>query len=131
MRRKVRDNIRDWFNETHLMRFINIFRDSMWPDGKPKTPGIPRTTEEKIRTRDEANRKLSSLVPGAYFLELDFRNSCLDTRIIDLAANVIGRSNARRGARRMFAVLQNRRLNQHIAYTIVDEVRIPPHVAGN
>ena len=43
--------------------------------------------------------------------------------ILDLAANMIGRSNARRGARRMFAVLQNRRLNQHIAYTIVDEVR--------
>ena len=36
---------------------------------------------------------------------------------------MIGRSNARRGARRIFAVLQNRRLNQHIAYTIVDEVR--------
>lgn len=42
--------------------------------------------------------------------------------ITDLAANMIGRSNARRGARRIFAVLQNRRLNQHIAYTIVDEV---------
>lgn len=41
----------------------------------------------------------------------------------DLAANMIGRTNARRGARRIFAVLQNRRLNQHIAYTIVDEVR--------
>lgn len=35
---------------------------------------------------------------------------------------MIGRSNARRGARRIFAVLQNRRLNQHIAYTVVDEV---------
>jgi len=42
---------------------------------------------------------------------------------IDLAANMIGRSNARRGARRIFAVLQNRRLNQHLAYTILDEVR--------
>jgi len=41
----------------------------------------------------------------------------------DLAANMIGRSNARRGARRIFAVLQNRRLNQHIVYTIIDEVR--------
>ena len=36
---------------------------------------------------------------------------------------MIGRSNARRGARRLFAVLQNRRLNQHLIYTIVDEVR--------
>jgi sorting nexin-25 len=37
---------------------------------------------------------------------------------------MIGRSNARRGARRIFAVLQNRRLNQHIAYTIIDEVSV-------
>jgi sorting nexin-25 len=37
---------------------------------------------------------------------------------------MIGRSNARRGARRIFAVLQNRRLNQHIAYTIIDEVNV-------
>jgi len=35
---------------------------------------------------------------------------------------MIGRTNARRGARRIFTVLQNRRLNHHIAYTIVDEV---------
>ena len=35
---------------------------------------------------------------------------------------MIGRSNARRGARRLFAVLQNRRLNQHLLYTIIDEV---------
>jgi hypothetical protein len=44
----------------------------------------------------------------------------------ELAANMIGRSNARRGARRIFAVLQNRRLNQHIAYTVVDEVGVEP-----
>ena len=34
----------------------------------------------------------------------------------------MGRSNARREARRIFAVLQNRRLNQHIVYTVLDEV---------
>lgn len=31
-----------------------------------KPPGVPRTAEEKLRTRDEANRKLSSLVPGMF-----------------------------------------------------------------
>lgn len=86
-----------------------------------KPAGIPRSTEEKIRTRDEANRKLSSLVPGmlillVYWYPLTF--------VQDLAANMIGRTNARRGARRIFAVLQNRRLNQHIAYTIIDEVSV-------
>ena len=50
------------------------------------------------------------------------------TFVQDLAANMIGRTNARRGARRIFAVLQNRRLNQHIAYTIIDEVSVStPH----
>lgn len=46
------------------------------------------------------------------------------TPILDLAANMIGRSNARRGARRIFAVMQNRRLNQHLVYTVVDEVSV-------
>ncbi|RXW22659.1 hypothetical protein EST38_g3159 [Candolleomyces aberdarensis] len=98
--KKVHDTIKDLLGESQLMKYINIFRDSLWPNGNLKGPTSPRTTDEKIKTRDDANRKLSALVP----------------------ANVIGRSNARRGARRMFAVLQNRRLNQHIAYTIVDEV---------
>ncbi|THH29068.1 hypothetical protein EUX98_g5128 [Antrodiella citrinella] len=100
--RKIRDTVKGLLDETHLMSYINIFRDSMWPMGQLKSAGVPRSAEEKLRTKDEANRKLSALMP-------------------DLAANMIGRSNARRGARRIFAVLQNRRLNQHLVYTIVDE----------
>lgn len=42
--------------------------------------------------------------------------------LIDVAASLIGRSNARQGARRLFAVLQNRRLNKHLIYSIIDEV---------
>lgn len=101
--RKIRENVRSFFEEIRIMPMINMFRDSLWPGGQHKPTSSPRTPEEKTRTRDEANRKLSALVP-------------------DLAANMIGRSNARRGARRIFAVLQNRRLNQHIAYTVVDEI---------
>ncbi|KAF8587012.1 hypothetical protein K439DRAFT_1631139 [Ramaria rubella] len=101
--RKLRDTVRAYLDESHLMRYLNVFRSSLWPKGQLRPSSVPRTTEEKARTRDEANRKLSALIP-------------------DLAANMIGRSNARRGARRIFAVLQNRRLNQHIVYTVVDEV---------
>ncbi|KAG6907271.1 hypothetical protein DXG01_009645 [Tephrocybe rancida] len=100
---KIRDYVKSYLEEPRLLTFIKMFRDGLWPGGKLKPSSTPRSYEEKLATRDEANRKLSSLVP-------------------DLAANMIGRTNARRGARRMFAVLQNRRLNQHIAYTIVDEV---------
>ncbi|KAI0345241.1 hypothetical protein BDW22DRAFT_1354143 [Trametopsis cervina] len=101
--RKLRDTVKSMLDESHLMSYINIFRGALWEGGKLKTGGTPRTAEEKLRTRDDANRKLSALIP-------------------DLGANMIGRSNARRGSRRLFAVLQNRRLNQHLMYTIVDEV---------
>ncbi|KAF8846095.1 PhoX domain-containing protein [Paxillus ammoniavirescens] len=101
--RKIRQSMKSLFEESRILPLLAMLRDNLWPGGKLKTPSQPRTAEEKHRSRDEANRKLSALVP-------------------DLAANMIGRSNARRGARRIFAVLQNRRLNQHIAYTIVDEL---------
>ncbi|KAF8346965.1 PhoX domain-containing protein [Amanita rubescens] len=103
--RKVRDKYKSFLTEPSIMPFVDLFRDSLWPGGQLVTPQPPRTAEDKTQTREEANKKLSSLVP-------------------DLAANMIGRSNARRGARRMFSVLQNRRLNQHIVYTILDEVII-------
>ncbi|KAH7886060.1 PhoX domain-containing protein [Phlebopus sp. FC_14] len=101
--RKIRRSIRSLYEESRILPVITMLRDNLWPGGKLKPPSQPRTADEKLRSRDEANRKLSALVP-------------------DFAANMIGRSNARRGARRIFAVLQNKRLNQHIAYTIVDEI---------
>lgn len=107
------------------MSFINLFRDSLWPGGQLKAASVARTPEDKARTRDEANRKLSALVPGTFLYKKSYSTTGLTNHVscVDLAANMIGRSNARRGARRIFAVLQNRRLNQHIAYTVLDEVR--------
>ncbi|KAH9968824.1 PhoX domain-containing protein [Russula dissimulans] len=101
--RKVRDTVNLHLDEMHIMNSIGMFRDSMWPGGQLRPPPAPRSAEEKAQARDDANRMLSALIP-------------------DLAANMIGRSNARRGAGRIFAVLQNRRLNQHLAYTILDEL---------
>ncbi|KAG8219562.1 PhoX domain-containing protein [Butyriboletus roseoflavus] len=100
---KIRQSIQSQFEESRILPVLTMLRENLWPGGKLRASSQPRTAEEKLRSRDEANRKLSALVP-------------------DLAANMIGRSNARRGARRIFAVLQNRRLNQHIAYTIIDEI---------
>jgi len=101
--RKVRETLRSSLEEAKLLSYMNIAKEQLFPDGRPRPPSAPRTADDKARTRDDANRKLSALIP-------------------DLVANMIGRSNARRGARRMFAVLQNRRLNQHIIYTIIDEI---------
>ncbi|CEL56796.1 Sorting nexin-12 OS=Schizosaccharomyces pombe (strain 972 / ATCC 24843) GN=snx12 PE=3 SV=1 [Rhizoctonia solani AG-1 IB] len=100
--RKVRDTVRTSLAESQILGYITTFRNTLWPEGKLKPASVPRTDQEKVQTREQAHSKLSAIMP-------------------DLAANMIGRSNARRGARRMFAVMQNRRLNQHIIYTIIDE----------
>lgn len=41
---------------------------------------------------------------------------------LDLLGNMVGRQNARKGARRLFTVLQNKRLNQDLVYTLLDEI---------
>lgn len=61
---KIRETFAMYVDELHLVNYINIFRDGLWPGGQLKLPSVPRTAEEKLRTRDEANRKLSALMPG-------------------------------------------------------------------
>lgn len=61
---KIREILKAQLDESRLMSYLTLFRDQLWPGGQLKPPGKPRSTEEKLRTRDEANRKLSSLIPG-------------------------------------------------------------------
>ncbi|KAI9032587.1 PXA domain-containing protein [Phycomyces nitens] len=88
--------------------------ESMWPGGASLSFKPPRQPEEKQHTREEANRKLSTWLP-------------------DLLGNMVGRQNARRGARRLFSVLQNKRLNQDLVYTLFDEIlyELFPEVGDN
>lgn len=46
------------------MSYVNLVKDSLWPGGKLRTQSVPRSNEEKDRTRNEANRKLSAVIPG-------------------------------------------------------------------
>lgn len=64
VRRKVRESIKAYLDEPHVLSYLNIFKDGMWPNGRLKPPSAPRIVDEKARTRDEANRKLSTLLPG-------------------------------------------------------------------
>ncbi|KAF9920674.1 Intermediate filament protein [Linnemannia zychae] len=73
------------------------------PPGTAASKKPVRTPEQKALTKDQANRKLSAFLP-------------------ELLGNMVGQQNARRGARRVFAAFQNRRLNQQLVYTALDEV---------
>ncbi|GAA5906735.1 hypothetical protein JCM8208_006373 [Rhodotorula glutinis] len=101
--RKFRDSVKMLLAPPQLAGYISTLQNAMWPGGelKPKEP--PRSAAQRAETKESARKKLSTLMP-------------------DVAANLIGRQNAKQGARSIFAVLQNRRLNKHLIYSVVDEV---------
>ncbi|KAI2628802.1 PXA domain-containing protein [Hypoxylon sp. NC1633] len=101
--RKVRDNFKMLVQEDAILKYVGLLRDTMWPGGQINRNKQPRTTSEKARTRREASLMLATLVP-------------------DLAGNVVGRLNAQAASRRIFATLNNSRLNSHLVFTIMDEL---------
>ncbi|KAI1424000.1 PXA domain-containing protein [Xylaria sp. FL1777] len=100
---KVRDNFKMLMQEDAVVKYIGVLRDIMWPQGKLNRNRVPRTPLEKAKTRREASLMLATLVP-------------------DLAGNVVGRVNAQAASRRIFATLNNPRLNSHLVFTIIDEL---------
>ncbi|ODA82246.1 hypothetical protein RJ55_00753 [Drechmeria coniospora] len=101
--RKVRDNVRALVQEESLLRYIAMVTDSLWPNGELQRDRKPRSPAQRKKTRTEASLMLATLVP-------------------DLAGNVVGRVNAQAASRRIFATLNNSRLNAHLAFTMLDEI---------
>ena len=101
--RKVREMARVLFAEPSVLKYITMLKDSMWPDGEMRKDTVVRTDAQKTHTRAEASVMLATLVP-------------------DLAGNVVGKANAQAASRRIFATVNNQRLNIHLAFTILDEV---------
>ncbi|OBZ84694.1 Sorting nexin-12 [Choanephora cucurbitarum] len=101
--RKLRDTVKYLASSSMIVFYVHKLTDSLWPNGGPLTFKEPRKPEEKLLTKEEANRKLSTWLP-------------------DVLGNMVGRQNARKGARRLFTVLQNKRLNQDLVYTLLDEI---------
>ena len=100
--RKVRETARSLMQEDSVLRYINAIKDTMWPNGKPRQSATPRTAAEKTHSRREASVMLATLIP-------------------DLAGNVVGRANAQAASRRIFATINNGRLNTHLAFCLLDE----------
>jgi len=101
--RKIREIVRGFTQEDSLLKYIDTIKETMWPGGGKLREAKPRTTAEKKKSRTEASLMLTTLVP-------------------DLAANVVGRANAQAAARRISATMNNARLNQHLVFTILDEI---------
>lgn len=89
--RKVRDNAATYLSDEGVAKYIQLITDSMWPGGVKKADTVPRTAQEKARSRQDAGLVLSSLVP-------------------EVVGSVVGRGNAQAAARRLLAVINNQRL---------------------
>lgn len=102
--RKVRDSAKALVREDALLKYIALAKEVMWPGGQPRPANTKaRTPAEKSHSRAEASVMLATLVP-------------------DLAGNVVGRANAQAASRRIFATVNNPRLNTHLAFTLLDEL---------
>lgn len=101
--RKVRETAKSLVSDVNLLKYINLVKDTMWPNGVLQRDKKPRTENEKAVSRKEASVMLATLIP-------------------DLAGNVVGRANAQAASRRVFATANNQRLNSHLAFRLLDEV---------
>lgn len=101
--RKVRDIVGRFSRPESVEKLLANFQENMWPGGVRRQPAPKRTPEEIKETRLSASRKLGRLLP-------------------DMLSNVIGRRNSRKAAQRVFAVIQDPRLNQHLWVKVLDEV---------
>ena len=101
--RKVRESARSLFSEPSVLKYIGMLKDNMWPHGQLRKEAVVRTDPQKTHTRAEASVMLATLIP-------------------DLAGNVVGKANAQAASRRIFATVNNQRLNTHLAFTVLDEV---------
>ena len=101
--RKVMESLRWAVGEENVAYVLKYIIVSYWPNGVwgPQYP--IRTVEARRRTRLETQNKLSNILP-------------------EMIGNVVGRQNAKRGGLKWCATFQNRRLNQHLMYTIADEL---------
>ncbi len=101
--RKVREMARSLVAESSMLKYIGLLKDTMWPNGEMRKEAIIRTDSQKAHARVEASVMLATLIP-------------------DLAGNVVGKANAQAASRRIFATVNNQRLNAHLAFTLLDEV---------
>ncbi|KAI4129437.1 MAG: hypothetical protein LQ338_002218, partial [Usnochroma carphineum] len=108
--RRTRDLFASVVAEDRVLEYLNRVKEVLWPGGGGSGNAMGReggsggrSEKEKAKSRQEASVLLGLLVP-------------------DAAGNVVGRGNAQSAARRIAAVVNNRRLMAHLVFTVLDEV---------
>ncbi|CEH18772.1 Intermediate filament-like protein, sorting nexins, and related proteins containing PX (PhoX) domain(s) [Ceraceosorus bombacis] len=99
--RKIREAFSSGTSSLAMTRHLTKVRDSIWPNGTLKKSAPPRSQAEKDSLKINSLRKCYALLP-------------------DIAASFMGKENARKGARDVHSVLQSKRLNKSLIYSVLD-----------
>ena len=102
--RKIREAFRSLVSEDNVLRYLALAKSSFWPGGNSfQANQSLRTDAEKRRSRAEASIILATLLP-------------------EVAGGAVGKANAQAAGRRIFAAMNNSRLNTHLAFRVLDEI---------
>ena len=99
--REVQDTLNWLFSEPMLIFYLDTFKNSLWPDGKPSPPAPTRSDEEKAATKEEVRVKLLRSSPQA-----------LQT--------ILGQRNCQIGMRKTFELLQDPKGNKQLFYALFE-----------
>ncbi|KAJ3333342.1 Intermediate filament protein [Blyttiomyces sp. JEL0837] len=111
--RRVIESLRSVVNEDVVAGHLERLRDRLWPNDKESGNGTGtatnnsgaeiRTEDQKDKTKQDAESKLSQLAP-------------------ELLGGIVGRGNAKRGALKFIRIFQSRPLNEQLVFTLFDEI---------
>ncbi|KAJ1976653.1 tRNA (guanine-N(7)-)-methyltransferase (tRNA(m7G46)-methyltransferase) [Dimargaris cristalligena] len=101
--RRIKDSLEALLSPGQLVQHLNTVLHTFWPANQPFTPPAPRSDARKFETQQQASQKWHFFVPN-------------------LVGSVVGQRNARRGATRLFNLIQNPYLNENLVCFILDEV---------
>ena len=99
--REMQDMLNWVFSEPLLIFYLETFKESMWPGGKPAPPGATRSDEEKAETKERARAKFLKSSPQQ-----------LQT--------ILGQRNCQIGMRKIFELLQDPRGNKQLFYALLE-----------
>ncbi|XP_077589232.1 sorting nexin-25 [Stigmatopora nigra] len=99
--KQIRDTVNWIFSEQMLVFYINIFKDTFWPNGILAPHVNVRTDPQRIETKERAQQKLLDNIP-------------------DALANLVGQQNARYGVIKVFNALQEASANKHLIYVLME-----------
>ncbi|KAG9272588.1 sorting nexin-25 [Astyanax mexicanus] len=111
--KQIRDTVNWIFSEQMMVYYINIFRDTFWPNGKLAPHNKSRSDSERQETKERAQQKLLDNIP----VELQ---------------NLVGQQNARYGIIKIFNALQEASANKHLLYILLEMLlkELCPELSG-